>query len=82
MSYNRQNLVGQSLEELKEYTLKELEALERSFRLHEFVTLKKRYAAPERLYDGLIVYADGTTWDPGSGEGIYAYYGAGWNKLG
>lgn len=34
-------------------------------------TLQVRYSAPERLEAGMVVYADGVTWDPGSGEGIY-----------
>ena len=29
------------------------------------------YAEPSKLFAGMIVYADGTTWDPGSGEGVY-----------
>lgn len=29
------------------------------------------YAEPIRVYPGMVVYADGTTWNPGSGEGIY-----------
>lgn len=35
------------------------------------------YAEPIRTYPGLVVYADGTEWDPGSGEGIYRYNLAG-----
>ena len=30
----------------------------------------------------LVAYADGTNWNPGGGEGIYAYYSGAWNKLG
>ncbi len=44
--------------------------------------LKQWNAVPDKLYDGLVVYADGTNWNPGSGEGIYAYHGAAWNLLG
>ena len=29
------------------------------------------YAQPSRIFPGLVVYADGTTWNPGGGEGIY-----------
>ncbi len=29
------------------------------------------HVEPPRLYDGLMAYADGTDWDPGSGRGIY-----------
>lgn len=46
------------------------------------VTLKKLYAAPSRIYDGMVVRADGTTWNPGSGAGVYAYYGGAWHFLG
>jgi len=35
------------------------------------------YASPLRPKKGDIRYADGTTWNPGSGEGIYYYNAAG-----
>lgn len=35
------------------------------------------YAAPARPVAGLVVYADGVTWNPGAGEGIYRYNLAG-----
>lgn len=28
---------------------------------------------PVRKYQGMIVFADGVSWNPGSGEGVYAY---------
>lgn len=31
--------------------------------------------------DGTLAYADGTTWNPGGGEGLYIYYATAWNKL-
>ena len=41
------------------------------------------YAAPARPLAGMVVYADGTTWNPGSGEGIYRYdLGGAWVKVG
>lgn len=36
---------------------------------------------PERPREGRVVGADGTNWDPGDGQGVYAYYGGQWNKL-
>lgn len=39
-------------------------------------------AAEPRAREGLIVGADGSNWDPGSGQGLYIYYGAAWHKLG
>lgn len=38
--------------------------------------------APTRAHEGMIVGADGTNWDPGSGKGVYAYYNSSWNRLG
>ena len=43
--------------------------------------LQTLYAAPDRPRDGLIVLADGTTWNPGAGAGVYARVGGAWVKL-
>ncbi len=48
----------------------------------ESVQLAQHNAAPAKYQDGTVVYADGTNWDPGSGEGAYIYYAAAWNYLG
>ncbi len=40
------------------------------------------HVAPTRPRTGLVVLADGTDWDPGSGAGFYGYYGSAWHKLG
>jgi hypothetical protein len=37
--------------------------------------------APEPPRDGMIVYADGTNWNPGSGEGFYGRQAGAWVKL-
>lgn len=37
---------------------------------------------PTAPVTGQIVLADGTNWNPGSGAGVYVYYGSAWNKLG
>ena len=46
------------------------------------LVLTKLTVAPVTPYNGMIVYADGTSWNPGSGEGYYGYYNSTWNKLG
>ena len=46
------------------------------------IRLDPQYAAPEKPRDGMILVADGTTWNPGSGAGAYCYYGAAWHFLG
>ena len=38
--------------------------------------------APTKVREGRICGADGTNWDPGSGKGVYCYYGAAWHLLG
>ena len=48
----------------------------------KFLMLDMQYVAPTKFRDGMVVLADGTQWDPGSGAGVYAYYGSAWVKLG
>lgn len=49
---------------------------------NEFVLLEMRYAAPAKPRDGMVVLADGTTWNPGSGGGFYGYRAGSWRFLG
>ena len=44
--------------------------------------LPKTHVEPLRPYDGMKRYADGTDWNPGSGEGEYIYYASTWHKCG
>lgn len=46
---------------------------------HELVEYN---VVPVRPRDGLTVLADGTNWNPGSGQGAYTYYAGAWHKLG
>jgi hypothetical protein len=39
-------------------------------------------AAPSRPTSGMLIYADGTNWNPGSGAGPYIYLGGNWVFLG
>ena len=43
--------------------------------------IEPRHVAPVKLRNGMIVYADGTDWNPGSGEGFYGYQAGAWVKL-
>ena len=38
--------------------------------------------APSKPRDGMLRRADGTSWNPGSGQGVYCYYNAAWRFLG
>lgn len=44
--------------------------------------IDKVYVEPAKPRDGDIRNADGTQWNPGSGEGIYRYNGSAWIFLG
>lgn len=59
----------------------ELNALERSLSEVDEVQLTPLTEEPTRPRNGMIRYADGTAWDPGSGEGFYGYEGGTWVKL-
>lgn len=42
----------------------------------------KTTVAPGKPSEGDIRLADGVNWNPGSGQGVYCYYGAAWHLLG
>ena len=46
------------------------------------VFLVRLFAAPVKPVPGQLVFADGTTWNPGSGQGLYIYYGGAWHFAG
>lgn len=85
MNYERKAPPGGSEGEVKalqDYIVRELEEIEKAFREQDFVVLSTRFVIPSVLVDGLTVLADGTSWDPGSGQGVYTYYNGAWHKLG
>lgn len=43
--------------------------------------LEPQFRAPVKPRRGMLVYADGTSWNPGSGEGVYVFKAA-WVFLG
>ena len=45
------------------------------------VVIDPKAAEPARPCDGMIEYADGTNWNPGSGAGFYGYESGAWVKL-
>jgi hypothetical protein len=45
------------------------------------LVLEPQYVEPWRPRDGLIVYADGTEWNPGSGAGLYQYRAGVWTFI-
>jgi hypothetical protein len=49
---------------------------------YRFIQLETLYAEPDKPREGMVVKADGTTWNPGSGAGVYARISSAWVKLG
>lgn len=45
------------------------------------IMLEPQAEAPLRPENGVIAYADGVNWNPGSGEGFYGYEAGAWAKL-
>lgn len=55
-------------------------------RISDALNLRQLYApplaaAPARPSDGVIAYADGTSWNPGAGAGFYGFENGSWVKL-
>ena len=44
--------------------------------------LKVLYAAPAKVREGMVILVDGTTYNPGSGGGVYCYRAGAWRFLG
>ena len=48
----------------------------------QLLTLDTLYEPPTKYREGTVCKADGTTWDPGSGAGVYCYRAGSWHFLG
>jgi len=64
-----------------QYLEQELMAISRTFAEVTELELRPIYAAPKKPREGMIVYADGTKWNPGAGKGVYVFTGTAWSKL-
>lgn len=67
------------IKELVQVLGRELQDIANAYNLPLIVQVDKSHAEPERPRDGMVVYADGTDWNPGSGEGLYIYYNSTWH---
>lgn len=66
---------------LAAYLGRELRSLELAFASLNNLTLPALAAEPERIQNGMVVYANGTDWNPGSGAGFYGREAGAWVKL-
>lgn len=70
-----------TLEALQVYLEAELVAIARHLAETTTLELRPLHAAPARPREGMIIFADGTDWNPGGGKGAYQYSGGAWVKL-
>lgn len=70
-----------TLDELREFVQREFAAISKELAETTVLDLRPVYREPEKPREGMIVSADGTEWDPGSGAGAYEYKGGVWTKL-
>jgi hypothetical protein len=82
MSYWPGNIRNVETETLASWVSIELQRVATELGRGHARRLEKLAVEPAKRTDGMLVYADGTGWDPGGGEGAYMYYAGTWNKLG
>lgn len=71
-----------SIEELIKYVDEEFLKIAQEQTQFDFVQLNPQHRAPKRPRAGMLVYADGTDWNPGAGGGVYVFtLGGTWSKL-
>lgn len=73
---------SESLEALAAFVDGELRRISESFGKVDAIELVEINVAPARTREGMIVLADGTNWNPGSGAGFYGFRGGAWVLLG
>ena len=80
----RQTVKSTEAKELLAWLERELVTLSRELvQEQDTCWLRPIYAEPEKPRAGMLVYADGTTWNPGSGQGVYRFNLAGtWSFVG
>ena len=65
------------------WLVKELQTIAQAWsQTQPCLLLDTLYAAPKKPREGMVVKADGTTWNPGSGAGFYGYRASAWRFLG
>lgn len=70
-----------TVEELRQWLIGEFKALSQSLNETTELELRPSKHEPTRPRDGMVVHADGTSWNPGSGAGTYRRQGGVWVKI-
>lgn len=70
------------LEALRKYVEDEFNRLSEYLNTpQDFIVFKMTAQVPTRPVEGMIAYADGTNWNPGSGKGLYKYQSGAWSLV-
>lgn len=69
------------VEELRQYLEDELRRIAAEFQQTEILNFRILNTEPAKRMDGMLVFADGVNWDPGSGAGLYERRSGAWQKL-
>lgn len=78
----RQPPGGDRVPPVADWAYRELQFVARLFSGQPWIQLIPQGAAPPVPRPGMVAYANGTTWNPGNGEGLYVYKSTGWKFLG
>lgn len=76
LSFSPSNVTTQ---ELTEYLQRALAGISAAIDGQADGNLEVFRSAPARPRQGMLRYADGVAWDPGSGDGLYVYDGSAWS---
>jgi len=71
----------ENVEDLGGYVVSELKRLGDILLNQSLIRIDRIHTEPSKPRTGDIRYADGTDWNPGSGEGVYFYNGTSWVNL-
>lgn len=66
---------------LTAFLMDELRRVQLIFNGVSILRLVEHRSPPARPRLGMVALADGTDWDPGAGQGVYAFFNGIWNKL-
>lgn len=69
------------IEELRKFVEAEFRVIAEALNEVEAVELRPIFVAPAKPRDGMMVFADGTSFNPGGGAGVYERRGGAWVKL-
>lgn len=79
MAYTPDPVPAQAASALRAWLADQLRRIANELNAPKHLDLLK--AEPARIYDGLVVAADGTNWNPGAGRGVYARVSGAWVLL-